>query len=271
MIKYIKYMFMGIIIGVAKIIPGVSGAVIAISFGVYDLGIDAITHFFHNKKRNFLFLTSLGLGIFIGIILFSNIVKYLIDNYYLMVMLLFTGLILGGTINISKNIKKDKVCYIVMTLSLIIIVLLGVNNIDNSYVIKSNFSDYIVYFGSGFVEAIGTVVPGISSTALLMIIGIYDIFISSIADIYSISNVMFLLPFSLGLGLGIIIVAYIMDYLFKKYKDKMFAFIIGISFGSVVLMLFKSFINGFIIYHLIIGIMLFIIGFLVCYFFDKFN
>lgn len=270
MMIYIKYVLMGIIIGIGKIIPGVSGAVIAVSFGVYDLGLDAITHFFHNKKRNFYFLSSLGTGVLIGIILFSNVIRYLIDNCYFMVMLLFTGLILGGTINISKNIKKDKVNYMIIALSLIIIVLLGISNIDNNYVIKNNYGDYIVYLGSGFMEAIGTVVPGISSTALLMIIGIYDIFISSIADIYNISNVMFLLLFGLGLGVGIIITSYVMDYLFKKHKDRTLAFIIGISFGSVVLMLFKSFINGFNIYHLLIGIMLFIIGFLISYFFESF-
>lgn len=261
----IKYFLIGIVIGIAKIIPGVSGAVIAISFNVYEKGLNAIIHFFKNIKMNFMFLFSIGLGILLGIFLFSNIIKYLIDNYYLLIMLLFTGLVLGGTINISKNIKKDKVSYIIISLSLILIILLGINNIFNNYIIKNNFIDYLVYFGSGILEAIGTVVPGVSSTALLMIIGVYDIFINAIANIYDINNLIFILFFGLGLFIGIIIISLVMDYLFKNYKENTYAFIIGISMGSGILMLFRSFIYSFSILNLIMGVILFIIGFIISY------
>lgn len=261
----IKYFLIGFVIGIAKIIPGVSGAVIAIIFGVYEKGLDAITHFFRDIKRNSVFLFSIGLGIFCGIFLFSNIIKFFIDNYYLLIMLLFTGLIFGGTLNVSKNVKKDKVSYVIIYLSLIIILFLGVNNIFNSYVIKNNFIDYLVYFISGFVEAIGTVIPGVSSTALLMIIGVYDIFINAIANIYDISNLIFILFFGFGLFIGIILISLVMDYLFKKHKKNTYDFIIGISIGSVILMLFKSFAYSFSSLSFIVGFLLFIIGFVISY------
>ena len=87
----------GLIIGFAKIIPGVSGAILAISMGVYDKGINAITCFFKDIKENSRFLFFIGIGIFISMIIGSNIVYYLLDNYYLITMLFFLGLIFGST------------------------------------------------------------------------------------------------------------------------------------------------------------------------------
>lgn len=72
----------GILIGIAKIIPGLSGSILMISFNLYDRAINAITNFFSNIKDNFLFLANLTLGIVIGISLFSNILSYFITNYY---------------------------------------------------------------------------------------------------------------------------------------------------------------------------------------------
>jgi putative membrane protein len=263
-------MIMGIFIGIAKIIPGVSGAVLAISFGIYDLGIRAITHFFDNFKKNFLFLGSVGCGCILGIISFSKVINYFLNNYYLMVMLLFSGLVLGGTVELGKKIKKDKTIYIIMVLSLSLIVVLALSNVDNVYVIKNNIVDYVMYFLSGFVEALGTVIPGVSSTALLMIMGIYKMFIEMIANItsvtYFLTNISIILVFSLGLGIGIMVISLVMDYLFRNYKDKTYGFIIGISIGSVILMLIRSFNNGFNYLELVIGIILFIVGFLCSYF-----
>lgn len=260
---------MGIIIGVAKIIPGVSGAVLAISFGIYDRGLYAITHFFNDIKNNFLFLGSLGIGVLGGIILFSKVILYLINNYYVMVMLLFTGLVLGGVLGIGKIIKKNRINYIIIFLSLIGIILLGISNIDNCYVIRNDFMDYVMYFLSGIMEAIGTVVPGVSSTALLMIMGMYDRFIEMVANVnnvmYLVKNIGFILSFGLGLGLGVIVICLVMDYCFRKYRDKTYAFIMGISIGSVILMLVKSFIYEFEIIDLGVGILLFILGIIISY------
>ena len=96
---------MGFLIGIGKIIPGVSGAMIAVSFGIYDKLINAVTNFFDDKKNNFKYLLLVGSGILLSIVFFSNIIKYLIDSYCLIIMMLFVGLIVGGTYSFSKNIK----------------------------------------------------------------------------------------------------------------------------------------------------------------------
>ena len=89
----------GIVIGIGKIIPGVSGAVIAISLGVYEKGLEAITKI---NKENIKFLINIGSGIVISIILFSKLILYFMNNYYLPTMLLFIGLIIGGTFELKK-------------------------------------------------------------------------------------------------------------------------------------------------------------------------
>ena len=84
----------GIIIGIAKIVPGLSGTVLMISFNLYDKAISAITRFFDNPKSNFKFLLTLFMGVMIGIVFFSKIVSYFINNYYIYTISLFIGLIL---------------------------------------------------------------------------------------------------------------------------------------------------------------------------------
>ena len=99
----------GFILGVCKIIPGVSGGMVAITLGLYDKGIEAINNFFKDVKKNTLFLGQLGLGLLIAIFVFSKIINYALDHFYLPTILLFIGLIIGGVPNLFKKVKtKNK-------------------------------------------------------------------------------------------------------------------------------------------------------------------
>ena len=112
MILFIK----GIIIGIGKIVPGVSGAVLAVILKVYDKGINAIVNFKNDIKNNIKFLICNGLGIGIGIILFSKIIVFMLDNYYVYTMLLFIGIIIGGIPSITKEITRKNYKYVFITL-----------------------------------------------------------------------------------------------------------------------------------------------------------
>ena len=234
----------GIIIGIAKIIPGLSGAVLMISFNLYDKAIDAITNFFNRPQKNFTFLFKLSLGIIIGISLFSNILKLLLTNYYIYTMSLFIGLILGGMPVLFSNITKNKNNYLLIVISFLLMSLLSLSGINNHYIPKDNLYDIITYFNAGILEAIGTIIPGISSTALLMLIGIYDTFLSILANATNIlqleTTLKFLIPFSFGLIIGVIILSVLVDYLFKNYKSTAFSIIIGVSFSSVLILVINT-------------------------------
>ena len=98
--------FKGFIIGIGKVIPGVSGALLAISMNVYDKSIYYVKNFNNNRKSSTKFLIPLGIGIVLGIILFSKVINYLLDNHYSMTMFFFIGLIIGTLINLIKEMKK---------------------------------------------------------------------------------------------------------------------------------------------------------------------
>jgi len=234
----IKELIKAILIGIAKIIPGLSGTVLMISFNLYDKAIEAITRFFNNPKQNLIFLIKLGIGVMIGVVLFSNIIRYCLDKYYVYTMSLFIGLILGGIITIKKEITNKKSNYIYILIFFIIMNLISTSNLANVYVIKGNFVDIIIFFMSGLLEALGTVVPGISSTALLMIIGIYPYYIEILSNLlninYLLSSLTFLIPFTLGLFIGIVIISLSVSYLLRNYKEKTFSIILGLSLSTIV-------------------------------------
>ena len=110
--NFLTLLLKGFIIGIAKIIPGVSGALIAISFGIYEKAIKAISNFFENPINNFLFLFPIGLGVLLSISLTSGLILYFINNYYFPTILLFIGLIMGGIPSLINNINIKKVKFI---------------------------------------------------------------------------------------------------------------------------------------------------------------
>ena len=228
----------GIIIGIAKIIPGLSGTVLMISFNLYDRAIEAITSFFDNPKNNFIFLFKLFIGVVIGVVFFSKIVSYFINNYYLYTISLFIGLILGGISVIKKEIKNKKSNYALMFISFLIMLWFSFSNFANVYVIKNSVVDILVFLLAGFLEAIGTILPGISSTALLMIIGVYPYYIKILGNLlnvnYIIDSLYFLIPFGIGLIGGVVIISLLVNYLFKYHKENTFAIIFGLSISTIV-------------------------------------
>ena len=133
----------GFIIGIGKIIPGVSGAILAISMGVYDKSIYYINNFKDNKKDSIKYLLPLSIGIIISIIFFSKIISYLLDKYYIITMLLFVGLIIGTITSITKEINKKD--YYLTIISFIIFLSLSLLGANNNYILKENITDKIVF------------------------------------------------------------------------------------------------------------------------------
>lgn len=238
----ITLLIKGILIGIAKIIPGFSGAVLMISFNLYDKAIDAITNFFSNPKRNFSFLLFLSIGILLGIVLFSKVILFLLTKNYLYTSIFLIGLIAGGIPKIYKNTKFSKE-YKYTLIALAIIFCLSLISPNKNYSLKNTNQDLIMFFISGFLEAIGTVVPGISSTALLMSLGTYNYYIKILGSILNFtilkSNLYFILPFSIGLFLGIILLTILIDKLLKKYPEKTFSSILGIVMATVLNLIIK--------------------------------
>lgn len=261
MINLIK----GFVIGIGKIIPGVSGSVLAITLGVYDKSVEYLSNIKINRKEKIKYLLPLGIGIIISIIIFSKIITILLDKYYQITMLFFIGLVLGGIPEIIKKTKKEN--SIITIISFILFFIISITNIDSSYILKGNIIDIIMLFISGLLEAFGTVVPGVSSSALLMITGTYNIIISSIGNITNISNILLnikiIVPFILGLLLGIILLIKVINYLLKKYESILYSFVLGVLLSSIILLIIKTFQVETTIVELVLGLIFLLIGIII--------
>ena len=251
MINFIK----GFVIGIGKIVPGVSGAMLAISLGVYDKAIYYICNFKNDIKNSFKYLFPLGVGIIISIVLFSKVISLCLNKYYVITMLFFIGLIIGGIPDILNKVNKNN--YYISIISCIIFTGITIFNVNNSYIIKNNFIDFVVYFISGMIETIGTIVPGVSGTALLMIIGTYDSIIYAVGNI---TNIKLLIPFILGMFISLVLFIKLIDYSFNKYNDKMYALIFGLLISSIFILILQVFRKEIYIGSLILGIIFMLFG-----------
>lgn len=261
----------GFFIGIAKIIPGVSGALLAITFNLYEQGLFAITNFFDNPKSNFKFLFKVGIGIILGIILFSKIVSYLLINYYFITMLFFIGLILGGIIPIIKNSKNKN--YLIIIISFSVIYFISKITIATNYNSNNTLLNFFIFLISGIIDASATVIPGISGTALLMLMGVYNTIISVISNLTNIqitfNNLNIIIPYTIGMLFGLILISKIMNNLFKNYKEKTISFIIGISLSTIYILIKKTLLLSYSFKEIIIGILLFLIGYMIALKLDK--
>src|SRR5574344_1689563 len=210
-LKFLNNIFISILIGAGAIIPGISSGVFCIVFGVYEKLVNSLMHFFSNSKKNIVFLLPLFIGSFIGVVIFGNIVKYFFYKYQIQCSFIFIGLILGSIPAVFRAGNNSAILDLKKFIPTIISFIIGISLIilekyfpfsfvdiilnENSFHLSFFNIAYLVF--SGIVMSIGVIVPGISSTILLILLGIYNLYLSSIA------NLSFIILIPLGIGLVI--------------------------------------------------------------------
>ena len=212
--------------------PGISSGVLCVIFGIYEKLINAFLGFFKNLKANFKFLFPIVFGIFIGIVIFGNILKYLFFAYPVQIKYVFIGLILGSIPKLIAEIKQKSsfkpyylfFTFISLTLAIFLVILEKKISIRSS-----NEYSYLFLIISGFMMSIGVIVPGVSSTLILMLLGIYETYLFSVSTIY----LPFLIPLCIGLFLGSIVFMKITKFLLDKFYSQTFFVIIGFTLGSI--------------------------------------
>lgn len=230
--NYIKNMVYGIFIGMGAIIPGVSSGVICVILGIYEKLLKSALNIFNNFKENMKFLLPIGIGVIIGMILFGNILKYLLYAYPIQVSFIFIGLVLGSIPQLLKETeKKEKfklkyIWYMLVTM----IIGAGMVVLENRMTINSETEFSLWYLIlSGICMSIGVIVPGVSSTVILMLLGVYSAYLTSIAGLYF----PILIPIGIGLFIGCLICMKIIKYLLDNFYIQTFYSIIGFTIGSV--------------------------------------
>ena len=275
--KDIKLFIQGFIVGIGKIIPGVSGAMFAMMFGIYEKALDIIsnlrTKLMKNLKYMLILATSIGLAIIFG----SSIIKKCLENYYLPTMLLFIGMMVGGIKPLMRNVKGRKLDTRSLVSAIIVVTILFlislIDGVEKTEVLEKTPLTFLILIFAGFLDAFATVVPGICGTALLMILGYYNTVIGALSDLFNFSNIgtnlFILIPFGIGLFSGVFLISKLINYLFKNYKTETYYSIIGFALMSIVLLILEVLEKTYVMNEIIIALVLFVIGYLIVYFIEK--
>lgn len=243
----------GLLIGIGKIIPGVSGSVIAISLGVYNRLLNNLSNIRKINKKECIFLLEIGIGIIISIILFSKLILLLLNKYYFYTMFVFLGLIVGGTKEIYDKTKEKKEIRFLIVFLIPILFLYTVS----IYKLNIKINIYNIFF-VGIIEAITMIIPGISGTAVMMSLGIYEEVLNLVTSINLLS-----LTFVIGIAFGIISLAKLLNYLINNFEYEFYYLISSFTLVSILTILKSTLSLKYNIIMLIIGALLFIVGYFI--------
>ena len=260
----------GIIVGIGAIAPGLSGSLLLVILGLYEKLINSIANLFKNFKKNLIFLIPLGIGIFLGIVTFSRLINFVLENYEIQTRLAFLGLLIGTIPLFFKEVKKKKKLNKKHFLLMGIAFLLGLGVLFSPSIGASETINIFQSFLLGFIGIGATIVPGVSGTAVLSVLGLYDNWL----DLTSLNNIA--LETFIPAGIGVIIGGFLLLFLINKLLKKNYTATFSVLFGfflSIIPGVLKcskgnyiSLSNNSITY---IGIGLFVIGIFASYLFGK--
>lgn len=245
--KKILDVLRGVLIGAANVIPGVSGGTMMVSMGIYDKIIGSITHFAKQWKQSVLTLLPYLLGMAIGIVGSAYTIEICFERFPIPTALLFIGLIFGGIPMLTKKLKgkKTNAVHVLLFLAFFSLVvglqLLGERmGLERS--LTPGVSSFIIAFLVGTIAAATMIIPGVSGSMVMMILGYYTAVIGLINDFISallkfdikglLSSTVILLPFGIGVIFGIVAVAHLIEFLMKKYEKATYCAILGLVAAS---------------------------------------
>lgn len=252
----------GIVIGIANVIPGVSGGTMAVSMGIYDKLIGAVNGLTKNFMRSVRILAPLLVGMAIGVVGFSYLIEYLLAQHTLATCLTFVGLILGGLPVLWPSLKKSLAkkpggkAGISEVLAFLVLLAVGVGmpllqgSSEGVQTLTPGVGMALLLVVLGLIASATMVIPGVSGSMVLMILGYYYGIINAVTGTISalkaldfggvFQGVLLLAPFGIGVLLGILLIAKLIDWLFDRFPSQTYAAIIGLVVSSPFAILYAS-------------------------------
>ncbi|MCI9058469.1 MAG: DUF368 domain-containing protein [Lachnospiraceae bacterium] len=253
----IRMILKGVVIGIANIIPGVSGGTMAVSMGIYDKMIHAATHLLSEFKKSMQVLIPIVIGAVIGLVALARVIEIMFDKAPFQTNLLFIGLIAGGLPAMAKKVKGKTVRLghlLSFLLFFVLVTGLALMGEQEGAAADLSFSllNVIKLLGVGVVASATMVIPGVSGSMMLMLMGYYNPilteinrFIDNLLD-FNIQGLLegcqVLAPFGIGVVVGIFAIAKMIEVIFVKFPEHAYWAIIGLIAASpIAILLMNSF------------------------------
>ena len=250
----------GVFVGIANVIPGVSGGTMAVSFGIYDKLLSSISNLFKSFKKSFFTLLPIIVGMALGIVGFTSIIPWLLAHYPFATSAAFTGLIIGGIPAIVRSLKdgwrkEEKKFLPVNILVFLIFLAIAVSMLflngdsESGIMLTANAGTIIKIFFMGVIASATMVIPGVSGSLILMILGYYFGIITAVKDFVDalraldisamLNQLYILIPFALGCILGIFFISKLINYLLHRFPSATFCGILALVISSPLSIFYK--------------------------------
>ncbi len=247
----------GFIMGIANIIPGVSGGTLALILGIYEKFIGAISHFFCNIKENIRFLIPIAIGMVLAIVSLSRVIDYSYNHFPIPTTLFFVGLVLGGIPLLFSKVKgkremRQVSSYIIALFTFALVIFMATSELIFGEGLKVSLQNmsvvgYLLLFFVGVVAAATMVIPGVSGSLVLMLLGYYYPVIGVIKEFTKFknlgSNILILGVFGVGVLVGIVLISKLIEFLFQKYEAKTYFGVLGFILASLIAIPLSTLLN----------------------------
>jgi len=274
----IKNILKGMVIGIANIIPGVSGGTMMVSMGIYDKMIHCVTHLFSEFKKSMKFLLAIFIGMAVALVGLSFVIEPAFEHFPLQTSCLFIGLIVGGLPAIWSKVKGKgiKISYVIPFL-LFFAVVVGLAALGeregNAADLTFSLWSLVKLFVVGIIASATMVIPGVSGSMMLLLLGYYNPIVSAIKDFVTalasfdmqgiLAGCGVLVPAGLGIVVGIFAIAKLIEIIFEKFSLQAYWAIIGLIVASPFAILMMVGVGTVTVAGVAVSIVTFVIGFIV--------
>ncbi len=271
----IKNILKGMVIGIANIIPGVSGGTMMVAMGIYDKLIHCITHLFSEFKKSVKFVLPIGIGMVLGIVLLSQLIGLMFEHFPIQTNLLFIGLILGGLPAIYSKVKGQTIrpghIAAFLVFFCLVVGMAAVGEVDKAgSALTFSVLNCLILFLVGVIAAATMVIPGVSGSMVLMLLGYYNSIIDTINQVvdslisFDINGIvqggLLLIPFGIGVVIGIFAIAKLVEIIFKKFPQYAYWAIIGLIVASPFAIVMVNDFSGINVVSVLTGIVALVVG-----------
>ena len=256
----------GFVVGSTMMVPGVSGGSMAMVLGIYDRLISSISSFFKDWKGCTMYLLQFGIPALVGIIICASPISAIIDRFPVVSMFFFIGLVFGSLPMLYKSARITKLDWkYVLSFAIGVAVVIAMAFLPpmggDDVSLEMSISTFLLQILTGIVVAVGFILPGISTSYLLLLLGTYDYVMLAIAEL----NVLALVPFALGFVLGVVLLTRILEICMQRFPQLTYMMIMGFLVGS----LYTVYPGNPSGWEIPLSVLMFAIGFVIIYFVSK--